>query len=81
LIYEKNKAGSEEPNQHTDAFHTESPNLHGTLMLLDFIIRKYLRNPIKPVFFDKKLNDPIKTVEKQIDRINYKMGGVHTRLE
>ncbi len=79
LIDTKYKSESRKSNQytpHTLSSHRESPNAHSTLMLLDFFIRKTLKNPIKPISFDKKAFKNSKKVERQTDRIKSKTYGI-----
>lgn len=55
----KNQSSSKKSNMHSLSVHTP-PNIHNTLIFLDFLVRKSLRNPILPFSLDKKLNKNIK---------------------
>lgn len=72
----QNQSRSKTSKLYSVSSHIEPINLHSTLMFFELIARKTLRNPIKPVSFDKKLNKTIEKVKKQEDRIKSKIFGI-----
>lgn len=66
LIYTHNKSESKKPNQNTPSFRIQPTDVHSTLMLLNLFTRKSLKNPVKPVSFNKKAFNNSKKVKRQM---------------
>ena len=76
LSYKKNQSNSKKPNLPRSSYALEHQNFHHTLMFIDFIIRKSVKNPIQRIDSNQKLNKLIKKGQRQHDKIKTGVFGV-----
>jgi len=75
LTYKKNQSRSKKSTLHSLSSSIEQPNLHNTLVFIDFIVNAYKGGSL-PISYNKKAAKMIKKSEKIKNKINTNVFGI-----
>ncbi len=76
LTYKNNHSNSKKSNGHPSTSYTEQPNVHNTLVFMDFIAKAINGRP-KPLSYDKKRNKNINKAQKIKENVNADVFGLN----